>query len=490
MDSIDLTDITILLVEDVAFNRRLICQLLNGLGRPEIHEAVDGKEALNILSSQEKHVDFVISDFNMPNYDGLKLLKAVRTGERGIDRQLPFAMLTAHSDVELVENALALDVNGFLIKPVSKGMLEQRIRQMLAQTVDTEWLRSVATYANIDVKTKVKLSPLTVEAHLQKSDRGIVTIRKDELLSGTVGELAAKPGRRRGSAQGGAKSRKGSRVPKLEPLKLPSLEEELADTEIKREVKTAVDEFVSETGDKVAGRVLSSLDGFVKKGVLAFDRLPDMLHRDDEAEEEEQFYEEMRGDWDNANSKSPREIEIPTAQPKRPVVKSNTRRVPGKLPAGPTPTQVESTAPDVGQLSEDSVSDIDIYTTEGDLIIEKGTVMTPRLMALVTKLDGLGALTTTAPIGGGVDSGRDDEGDDPTEIADADDSKAGAGELLCPLKNIEKGSLVARDITAANGNLLLASEQKITDKRLSMLEVAHDLGHISDRIWIKPPPAA
>lgn len=471
MDTLDLTDMTILLVEDVAFNRRLITQLLHGLGRPNIFEAADGREALDILSSQETYIEFVVSDFNMPRFDGLQLLKSVRTGERGIDRGIPFSMLTAHSDVELVEGALALDVNGFLIKPVSKGALEQRLRQMLAQSVDTSWLRSVEEYANIDVKTKVKLAPLMVEPQRGAAGRGVVSIDKDELLSGAVGEVAARAGRRR---RPGSSGKKAPQRRKLDPIRLPSFDEEPEEKDVSRQVEDAMDELVSETGGQVAGRVISSLDGFVKKGVLALDRLPDMLQRDEEAEDDK-FYEELGAEWDGIlDDINPQPA--PSKNPSKPA----TGRVPGRLPASTPPLPPELPASDrdpldVTNLAEGSISETDIYTTEGDLIIAKGTEMTPRLLALVHKLDGLDALTQTQPSTQNDDIGNDAEPDSedvPTEV-------------LCPFSEITEGALLARDITTSNGNLLLAKEEEITGKRLSMLEVAHDLGHIANQVWVK-----
>jgi two-component system chemotaxis response regulator CheY len=66
----------ILTVDDFSTMRRIIRNMLRQLGYTNIVEAEDGAEALSLL--QREKVDFVISDWNMPNMSGLDLLKAIR----------------------------------------------------------------------------------------------------------------------------------------------------------------------------------------------------------------------------------------------------------------------------------------------------------------------------------------------------------------------------------------------------------------------------
>jgi len=69
----------ILTVDDFSTMRRIIRNMLRQLGYTNIVEAEDGAEALSLL--QREKVDFVISDWNMPNMSGLDLLKAIRADE-------------------------------------------------------------------------------------------------------------------------------------------------------------------------------------------------------------------------------------------------------------------------------------------------------------------------------------------------------------------------------------------------------------------------
>lgn len=139
----------VLLVEDESFSRRLVAGMLLDLGRPNLFRANNGAEALVLLG--ETKIDLIISDFNMPHVHGLQLLRAVRNGTIEIDRAMPFAMLTGYSEKRLVDMALALDANAFLIKPVSKDGLEKRLSKMLTQVKSANWLKDKSIYSALDV---------------------------------------------------------------------------------------------------------------------------------------------------------------------------------------------------------------------------------------------------------------------------------------------------------------------------------------------------
>ena len=151
--ALDLFGKSVLIVEDEKVTRTIVAHLLANMGQPKVYEVENGTEALDYLSPVSGGVDFVISDFNMPVMHGLGLLKAIRTGERDIRRSTPLAMLTSHSDKDLVDLALALDVNAFLIKPVTKDGLELRLAKMLENVRSDLWLKANSIYSEIDVQS-------------------------------------------------------------------------------------------------------------------------------------------------------------------------------------------------------------------------------------------------------------------------------------------------------------------------------------------------
>lgn len=146
-----LEGLTVLLVDDEVYSQQVFGKALASMGKPKVITADNGAEALKILSDGTSKVDVIISDFNMPVADGLQLLKAVRVGLNKVDRATPFAMLTGYSDKRLVDMALALDVNAFLVKPASHEALSKRLCKLLTQTKSDLWLKETKNYATINV---------------------------------------------------------------------------------------------------------------------------------------------------------------------------------------------------------------------------------------------------------------------------------------------------------------------------------------------------
>ena len=113
----------ILTVDDFSTMRRIIKNMLRQLGYTNIVEAADGSEALSLL--QREKVDFVISDWNMPNMSGLDLLKAIRADDNL--KPLPVLLVTAEALKENVVEALKAGVNNYVIKPFTAETLKEKI---------------------------------------------------------------------------------------------------------------------------------------------------------------------------------------------------------------------------------------------------------------------------------------------------------------------------------------------------------------------------
>ena len=113
----------ILTVDDFTTMRRIIRNMLRQLGYTNIVEAEDGVEALSLLRREK--VDFVISDWNMPNLNGLDLLKAIRADDNL--KPLPVLLVTAEALKENVVEALKAGVNNYLIKPFTAETLKEKI---------------------------------------------------------------------------------------------------------------------------------------------------------------------------------------------------------------------------------------------------------------------------------------------------------------------------------------------------------------------------
>ena len=113
----------ILTVDDFSTMRRIIRNMLRQLGYTNILEAEDGAEALSLL--QREKVDFVISDWNMPNMSGLDLLKAIRADENL--KPIPVLLVTAEALKENVVEAVKAGVNNYVVKPFTAETLKEKI---------------------------------------------------------------------------------------------------------------------------------------------------------------------------------------------------------------------------------------------------------------------------------------------------------------------------------------------------------------------------
>ena len=120
------TKMHVLVVDDFATMRRIITNVLRQLGFENILEAEDGTKALQILETEK--VDFVITDWNMPQMSGLDLLKAIRASED--KKHIPVLMVTAEAMQENIIKAAQAGVNNYIIKPFDAKTLSDKINKI------------------------------------------------------------------------------------------------------------------------------------------------------------------------------------------------------------------------------------------------------------------------------------------------------------------------------------------------------------------------
>jgi two-component system sensor histidine kinase/response regulator len=108
-----------MIVDDYEAVRSVIAAQLHAIGATKIITANNGVEAMEIL--QRRHVDAVLSDWNMPLMSGLELLRSVRRDTRLYN--LPFVLITAESERDRVQEAIACGVSGLLVKPYTTERL-------------------------------------------------------------------------------------------------------------------------------------------------------------------------------------------------------------------------------------------------------------------------------------------------------------------------------------------------------------------------------
>ena len=120
--------IHILIAEDDTPNRQLLLNILTTTGFSNVVEAENGKIAWDLLNS--KKFDLLLTDWMMPEMDGLDLLKKIRKSS-GELKHLPVMMITALGKSDDILKAAQWDINGYIVKPYSVNTILAKIANVL-----------------------------------------------------------------------------------------------------------------------------------------------------------------------------------------------------------------------------------------------------------------------------------------------------------------------------------------------------------------------
>ncbi len=113
----------VLIVDDFSTMRRIVRNVLRQLGFNNVVEADDGTTAWDVL--QREKIEFIVSDWNMPQMTGIELLRKVRADEKLADT--PFLMVTAEAQQENILEAVQAKVSNYIVKPFTADTLKQKI---------------------------------------------------------------------------------------------------------------------------------------------------------------------------------------------------------------------------------------------------------------------------------------------------------------------------------------------------------------------------
>ena len=113
LDTKELKNITILYVEDDQLIREQTWAILNKLFK-KVFSAYDGVNGLEIFKEHKNEIDVIVTDINMPNMNGLEMIEAINK----IDSSLPTIVTTAHTDSSFLINAIDLNVDKYISKPI------------------------------------------------------------------------------------------------------------------------------------------------------------------------------------------------------------------------------------------------------------------------------------------------------------------------------------------------------------------------------------
>ncbi len=449
MSDLDLSRHQILLVDDVVFARATVKKILSSFERPRVIEAVHGEEAMEILNGTGSPVSMIVSDFNMPKKNGLELLQAIRCGETNYPRDFPIAMLTGYSDEHLVDMALALDVNAFLIKPISRDTMGIRLGKMIDMMADTGWLKTVDEYAAIEIATATEPEKKTKPTRFASAEAPakpnlVAANRPSSRLSGKFSdaELADAPSPSPSPSQSQGTFGDPDLATREVMGRLSSLVGRLDDPASAKEVAVGFQRLVADGDRDVAKRLVTVLDTFEKRGVISGDDIAVVF-----------------------NSGNTGRFEQPRTATDAPT-QSTTDAAPKEVF-----TSLET-------LEEGAVLARPLHTPDGSLLLADGTTLTPQVLDVLKKLDDLDLLLLEAI--------TDDANAQRGVFVRAPEAVAAASDTVIelPLAKVPMDAVLARDIHLSDGRLYMTAGTILSRRLLSLLQDLVELERFDGRVSI------
>ena len=127
LEYFDVHEVRVLLVDDSKLARNHIRRVLNNLGLLKVTEAVDGQDAINIMS--DNMFDLIVTDYNMPEVDGRELTRYVR--EQSQQSHIPILMVTSESNDAHLANIEQDGVNALCDKPFEPQYVKKLLYRLL-----------------------------------------------------------------------------------------------------------------------------------------------------------------------------------------------------------------------------------------------------------------------------------------------------------------------------------------------------------------------
>jgi len=126
----------ILIVDDSTPMRAVIKKIVkaSGFNIGQFFEAANGRDALKVL--KEEWIDLVLTDYNMPDMNGLELVEEMKKDEDL--KSTPAVMVTTEGSRERIEEFMAKGVIEYIKKPFTPEQIKQKLKQIMGETEDEE----------------------------------------------------------------------------------------------------------------------------------------------------------------------------------------------------------------------------------------------------------------------------------------------------------------------------------------------------------------
>jgi two-component system chemotaxis response regulator CheY len=121
------TPFRVLLIDDSMFIRKQLAQILTSEKFEIVGEAADGLEGLDMYKASFPNVDLITIDITMPRMDGITCLEKIRE----FDPNARAIMVTAIGSQDIVKRALSLGAKNYIVKPLDRAKVLERIKSIL-----------------------------------------------------------------------------------------------------------------------------------------------------------------------------------------------------------------------------------------------------------------------------------------------------------------------------------------------------------------------
>jgi two-component system chemotaxis response regulator CheY len=128
LEHFDVADLQVLIVDDSEFSRKFISRILGDIGIENITLANDGKQAFELINRH--YFDLIVTDFNMPEMDGLQLVQQIRTSTD--QKTVPILMVTSEQNQNRLAAVEKAGVSAVLDKPFEPASIKQLIIRLLS----------------------------------------------------------------------------------------------------------------------------------------------------------------------------------------------------------------------------------------------------------------------------------------------------------------------------------------------------------------------
>ena len=120
----------VLVVDDSSTMRRILMNCLKEAGYPDVAQASDGIEALDVLGKQGD-IGLMLVDWHMPNMDGFTLLQEVKGNDA--TKHIHVIMVTTQAEKQSVMDALKVGASSYVVKPFTPEVIKDKINEVLSR---------------------------------------------------------------------------------------------------------------------------------------------------------------------------------------------------------------------------------------------------------------------------------------------------------------------------------------------------------------------